>query len=153
MFKIVGVVLLFVAGALFVYGLFIRLPLYLMEEPTQSSLSFILSSIFLFCGLFFYLDIPKNYTRNGMAAVLVLGASFVLFTTAVVLAGHYYAEYDLEHGRYVNVPTEGLRKAKAWLYDIIYVYPYATVSIQLFAASIVCFVAGLLLKFRDSHLL
>jgi len=88
-----------------------------------------------------------------MAAVLVLGASFVLFTAALVLASHYYAEYDLEHGRYVSVPTEGLRLTKAWLYDMKYIHPYATLSVQLFAASIVCFVAGLILKFRDSSLL
>jgi hypothetical protein len=150
MFKIVGVVSLAIAGSLLAYGVLIRLPSYYLVGPDVSSISIILSSVFVVCGFVFYFDVPSTTSRQGKIAATVLGASLVMFVTAVVLGAYYWWDYEYDLGRWVSVPAEGRARQTVWVVPMKYVYPYATLSTELFIVSVACFLTGLVLKFRDS---
>lgn len=151
--RILGVVFVLLAGGLFAYGLALYKSFYFLSGPDVSSVCFILSSVFLVLGLFFFFDVFANESADGVKALVLLGLSFILFVSGIVCATYYYVYFDLEHAELRSIPGEGHTREKAWFVPAVNVYPYSELAGYLLLISAILFFAGLIMKFRSSHAL
>lgn len=151
--RILGVIFILLAGGLFVYGLALYQSFYYLSGPVVSSVCFILSSVFLVLGLFLFFDVFVNETADGVKALVVLGLSFILFVCGIVCGSYYYVYYDWDRAEWRSVPGEGDKIDKALFVPAVNVYPYGEFSVYLLLISVMLFFAGLIMKFRSSHVL
>lgn len=151
--RVLGVIFILLAGGLFAYGLALYQSFYYLTGPVVSSVCFISSSVFLVLGLFLFFDVFANETAEGVKALAVLGLSLILFVSGVVCGAYYYVYYDLDRAEWRSVPGEGHTRDKVLFVPAVNVYPFSELSVYLLLISVILFFAGLVMKFRSSHVL